>query len=346
MPIGTARMAHLCLSNSELHIGADWQNSSVLLRAMSDPLRPAMLLYPADGALHVESATPVGPVTLVVVDGTWSLTRKMVRQNPILAELPRLSFQPSMPSSYRIRREPKPHFLLTIEALAHVLSVLESDPQNCRRLLEPFHQMIDRQIELRELNRTLPCRHFIKQKRAPNVPAVLREHRDDIVCVVGEANAWPYLAFDTRMAYPDELVHWVAWRIATNESFEFIAAPRYPLAPNTAEHVALRPERLNAGGSLRELQAGWRCFVRDTDIVCSWGCYATGLLAAGGGYLPPLRFDLRALAKDLLKRKFGTMDQFLAGAGDGSAMASGRAGLRLGQLVQIAKSFCEGKLPL
>lgn len=206
--------------------------------------------------------------------------------------------------------------------------------------------MIDRQIELRELNRTLPCRHVIKQRRVPKVPAALRERWDDIVCVAGEANAWPYLAADTRSAYPDELVHWVAWRIATNESFEFIAAPRCPLAPNTAKHVALSPERLNAGGSFHELYAGWRRFVRDTDIVCSWGCYATGLLAAGGGHLPQLRFDLRALAKDLLKRRFGTMDRFLAlaGIGAGASLASGRAGLRLGQLVQIASSFSQGTI--
>ena len=344
MPIGTARMAHLCLSNSELHVGVDWQNSTALRSAIADPARRAMLLYPSDGAADVASKVPSTPVTLIVVDGTWSLTRKMVRQNPILAGLPRLSFQPSAPSNYRIRREPKPNFLSTIEALATVLGVLEGDPENCQRLLEPFRRMVDRQIELRELNRTLPCRHAIKQQRIPNIPPALRERKDDIVCVVGEANAWPYRSLETRDAYPDELVHWVAWRIATHEAFEFIARPRYPLAPNTTQHIALGPERLERGGSFDELRSNWRSFVRDTDILCSWGCYATGLLAADGGYLPQLRFDLRALSKDLLKRKLGTMDRFLGGTDEGSSLASGRAGVRLRQLVQIAQCFSEGSL--
>ena len=342
MPIGTARMASLCLPNSELHIGADWHNSQALTRALSDSLRPALLLYPSEDAVDVALQTPAGPVTLVVVDGTWSQAKKMVRQNPVLGRLPRVTFQPSHPSEYRIRREPKPYCVSTIEALMFVLGALEGQPERFRVLLEPFRRMIDQQIELKELNRSCPCRHVIKKKPAQlNVPVALRDRKDDIVCVVGEANAWPWCATEARTAYPDELVHWVAQRISTGELFEFMIAPRNPLAPNTTKHISLMAEQLYLGGTVDELLLQWHRFIRESDILCSWGCYATGLMASSGGILPFLRFDLRALAKGLLKRNIGTMEDFLSGIIDAprSSLASGRAGVRLSQLTRIAKCF-------
>src|SRR6266513_1940820 len=53
VPIGTARMASLCLPNSELHVGVHWQGSAAVARALSDPERPAVLLYPGEGAKDV-----------------------------------------------------------------------------------------------------------------------------------------------------------------------------------------------------------------------------------------------------------------------------------------------------
>jgi len=348
MSIGTARMAHLCLPNSELHVGVDWERSAALHRALSDPTRPAMLLYPSADALDIGQLPERHPMTLVVVDGTWANAKKMVKQNPILTALPRVAFQPPKPSEYRIRREPKPHCVSTVEALAHVLGVLEGQPDRFTQLLEPFRRMIDRQIELKELNQAVPCRHAKKVKRPVEIPTGLRERAGDIVCVVGEANAWPYCAGESRVRYPDELVHWVAFRLATGESFDCVARPRAPLALNTAKHIELSAEALNAGGSIEELCAAWQRFVRTTDVLCSWGCYATSLLTAAGGFLPPERFDLRWLSKSLLKRKLGSMDQFLEGLEGASAvsLASGRAGARLGQLVQIAKHFSGGTLPV
>src|ERR1700722_5104347 len=72
MAIGTARMATLCLPNAELAVGVRWEDSPVLTRALSDPERPAVLLYPGPGAIDVATDPPAGPVTLIVIDGTWS----------------------------------------------------------------------------------------------------------------------------------------------------------------------------------------------------------------------------------------------------------------------------------
>jgi DTW domain-containing protein YfiP len=122
--IGTARMASLCLPNAELHVGVHWRDSAALARALSDPERPAALLYPGEGAIDVVLSPPSGPVTLIVVDGTWWQTKKVVRENPELARLPRFAFTPPAPSEYRIRREPQDDYVSTIEALVHVLGAL------------------------------------------------------------------------------------------------------------------------------------------------------------------------------------------------------------------------------
>ncbi len=53
VPIGTARMANLCLPNAELYVGVKWSGSAALTRALSDPTRPAALLYPSPGAIDV-----------------------------------------------------------------------------------------------------------------------------------------------------------------------------------------------------------------------------------------------------------------------------------------------------
>ncbi len=133
MPIGTARMAHLCLPQSSLHVGIEWDGSEVLRDACADPERPPILLYPGPGARDILQDPPQAPVTLIVLDGTWSQARTLVRDNPRLAALPRYAFHPPEPSNYRIRREPRVEYVSTIEALMHVLGALEGDPSGSAR---------------------------------------------------------------------------------------------------------------------------------------------------------------------------------------------------------------------
>lgn len=341
VPIGTARMASLCLPNSEIHVGVRWRGSATLARALSDPTRPAVLLYPGEGAIDVVRDPPKGPVTLVVVDGTWWQTKKVVRENPELAALPRYAFTPPSPSEYRIRREPNETCVSTIEALVHVLGALEGDPERFRALLAPFRAMVEAQLACAERFQGGRLRHkrAPKPPRRPQVPAVLRERANDLVCVAGEANAWPYCGRQQGTVYQDELVHWVARRLGTGETFDVVVAPKNPVAPRTPAYVGLDEARLATGETLDELHARWRAFVRDTDVVCSWGRYATALFASAGGHLPEARLDLRQVARVFAKGKVGTIEEFVARAGvaDTSRWASGRAGLRLAQVSSIAR---------
>jgi hypothetical protein len=332
-------MAALCLPNAELHVGVRWAGSAALTRALSDPARPAVLLYPGEGAIDVASHPPAGPVTLIVVDGTWWQARKVIRENPELSALPRYTFTPPNPSEYRIRMEPDAACVSTIEALVHVLGVLEGDRERFYALLAPFRAMIDAQVACAERFRQARSRHN-RGPRPPRrrLPPPLIAHGKRLVCVSGEANAWPYGSNQRAARYPEELVQWVAFRPSTGERFELVKAPRH-LAPMTPVHLALPRPVLESGCTGEQLRQQWRAFVHDDDVLCSWGTYATALFAAEGGYLPPVRLDLRQVARAYLHGRFGTLDELLVRLGVASppALGSGRAGERLGQLVRLTR---------
>jgi DTW domain-containing protein YfiP len=339
MPIGTARMASLCLPQAELHVGIRWTDSAPLARALQDPARPPILLYPGPGARDILREPPRGPVTLVVVDGTWSQAKTVVRDNPVLQALPRYAFATPEPSQYRIRREPRAEYVSTIEALMHVLGALEGEPARFRSLLDPLNAMVDAQLACQ----ARAPRRRVRQPRAPRdprerLPEIITRRFGDLLCVVGEANAWPYRA--GVASPPEELVHWVAHRVATGETFDAITAPERPLSPSTTFHSELPESVLRAAAPRAELFARFARFARPTDLVCAWGHYGPDLLRAGGGVLPPEQLDLRAEAHRLLNRKLGSLEAYAATMGATPApLTIGRAGRRLAMLVQIVRDW-------
>jgi tRNA-uridine aminocarboxypropyltransferase len=339
MPIGTARMASLCLPEAELHVGVRWADSAPLAHALRDPARPPILLYPGPGARDILREPPAGPVTLVVVDGTWSQAKTVVRDNPVLQALPRYAFSTPEPSQYRIRREPRAEYVSTIEALMHVLGVLEGDPARFRSLLDPLRAMVDAQLACQERS----PRHRVRHPRPPRppgarVPAVITERPGDLVCVVGEANAWSYSAgFESP---PEELVHWVAHRVATGETFDVIAAPQGPLSPSTTFHSELSEDALRRAAPRAALFAALARFLRPSDVLCSWGHYSPNLAVASGASLPGERFDLRTHAYAMANRKLGSLEAYAATLGPTPApLTIGRAGRRLAMLVQIVRAW-------
>ncbi len=345
VPVNTVRIASLCLPEAETHVGVDWTSSAVLDRVLADSSRPAALLYPGPEAVDVEEHPPPGPITLVVVDGTWWQARKVVRSNPALAALPRYAFRPRVPSQYRIRAEPHDDYVSTIEALVHVLGVLEGDPERYAAMLVPFRAMVDRQVEYSKHGggraRVRKPRALAARARNPSAQ-FLEEHFDDLVCVHAEANAWPYDSAE-RARYGDELVEWLACRVATGETMRRFVTPRGALAPNTLHHLALDPSVLSdatRAASVAEVLEQWRAFSRPSDVVCAWGTYAPRLFEAAGGALPIARVDVRDAARRHAGRKVGTMLEFLTALGASAPSADeGRGAERLTQLVAITRAL-------
>ncbi len=336
--IGTARMASLSLPDSELHVGVRWDDHPGLARALADETRPAALLFPGPGAKDILTERPPGPITLVVVDGTWSQAKTVVRDNPILQSLPRYAFVTPEPSQYRIRKEPNDQFVSTIEALMHVLGVLEGDRDGFRALLEPFRAMVDMQLHAQA---TRPQRR-VRVERGPRpdrprLPEALTTRFADLVCVVGEANAWPYKK--TAPQGPDELVHWVAIRPSTGERFEQLCTPQRALSPNTTFHSRLAEADIVGAGERRALFEAFAAFVRPTDVIAAWGHYGPNLYRDGGGTLAP-HLDLRALCQRLNNKKFGSLEDAAATIGaPRDSIGRGRGGSRLAALVQLVEHW-------
>jgi DTW domain-containing protein YfiP len=337
--IGTARMASLCLPQASLHVGVRWDDASVFA---ADPSRPPILLYPGNGARDVLREPPRGPVTLVVVDGTWSQARTVVRDNPLLQALPRYAFVAPEPSQYRIRREPCDGYVSTIEAVMHVLGAVEGTPERFRALLEPLRAMVDFQLACQAQSPRRQMRQVPRPARAPR-PSPLAARFGDLIAVVGEANAWPYdpaksATRDLAAArQPDELVHWIAERVATGERFEAIAAPT-ALSPSTPFHIELTAAQLRAGGNRADLVAGFARFVRRSDICCAWGCYAFELLRGAApdaaAALPDALVDVRAHVKHTSRARVGSLEEYAAGLGVAMHRSdAGRAARRLDLLV-------------
>jgi DTW domain-containing protein YfiP len=351
MGIGTAHMAHLALPNSILSVAFDFTRDPTIHAILTEPSPSYVaVLFPGPEARDVATLPPGQPLTLIVIDGTWSQARSLLRSNPALAALPRVAFAPQKPSDYRIRRQPAVLCVSTIEALAEVLTIVEPPGLSFERLLDPFQAMVKRQEQFAtEVNSR---RHFASStarahERPPRFDARLRELWSRIVCVQGEANAWP-LSKPSRPR--PEIVHWAAYRPATGETYEAIVCPREPLGPATHAHVDLPAERIMCGVDMDTWRDSWRAFRKPDDIFLTWGLYYAGVARADGLFVGDTNaddnsdfIDVRAEVTTYLQERVSTVDRCLERL-EGKAIAldvGGRAGRRLSALGGVVRALCE-----
>jgi hypothetical protein len=331
-------MAHLCLPNSELHLGVDFTGHPRLEALAAHPERVAVL-FPGPGARTLEEAAANPPESLIVVDGTWPLAKKVVKSNPLLASLPRIGFTPRRPSNYRIRAEPADHCVSTIEAVVEVLGALETgDPRRFDAMLHPFEFMVDTQIESRSQRLSPPRRRIYRSPWLP--PLELRSLSEDfsrLVLLYAEANAHP-----VEEGIPPELVHLVACRPSTGERFEAILAPRQPLARSTPLHTELPEELLRTGEDRDSALSRFEAFLRPDDVLAVWTTYALDLLWRDGVSRRPAA-NLRLATARALKGKAGGVEQAvpLLGAQLPAPWAPGRAGRRIQALEAVFRELVE-----
>lgn len=152
----TGRLTHLCLPNSELHVGKSFDADEAVQSVLSDPRNFCVLLYPGIEARNLSTGdltrADLGDRQLVVVllDATWSGARKMLKLSPSLQRLPRIMFTPTAPSRYVIKQQPQAGCLSTLEAVHELLTVLDRSGLDRyaqpAQLLGVFQRMQDFQI--------------------------------------------------------------------------------------------------------------------------------------------------------------------------------------------------------
>lgn len=157
---GSARLLHLSLPHSRMVVGEIFAERE-LQELLFGPRQPdeetrhrhVILLYPdppagqapgmpqppcLDDALLQEPAQ----LRLVVLDGTWRKSRKMLYLNPLLQTLPRLSLRGVPASQYLIRKAHRPGQLSTLEAACYALMQLERNDEKYARLINAFNSFV------------------------------------------------------------------------------------------------------------------------------------------------------------------------------------------------------------
>ncbi|MCC7441398.1 MAG: DTW domain-containing protein [Bdellovibrionales bacterium] len=146
--VGTGRLTHLLLPGSNLFCETAFETHPGVEAILADPTHHAVTLYPGAEAWPLERGSPAPEgraLTVFVFDASWSIAKKMLHRSPRLASLPRVSFSPGPGSEYRIRRQPAPHCLSTIEAVHRVLALVEP-ALDAEVLMRLFRHRVEAQL--------------------------------------------------------------------------------------------------------------------------------------------------------------------------------------------------------
>lgn len=167
--LGTGRLTHLALSGSSLLSGVDFTDDPTLNALLRNKRYSPHLLYPGTAALNISAGElPQVPsdrqLLVIIIDGTWACSRKVLHLSANLHDLPRLVINPGSPSRFTFKRQPKPHYIATIEAAYLLLSALADsglenpDPRR-KLLLDLLDALVSFQEHCRHIRRDSSYRH-------------------------------------------------------------------------------------------------------------------------------------------------------------------------------------------
>lgn len=156
---GSARLTFLSLQNRHWQEGEAFDAIPVLDQWLQDN-KQVVLLYPLLGDT-VPSVTPeslvldvaddgLQAIKLVVLDGTWKKTRKMLFLNPQLASLRRLEVVMTSASHYAIRKQKNAQTYSTLEAVQQALSDLEKNAEKYAPLSRVLNDLVAQQTAFRQ----------------------------------------------------------------------------------------------------------------------------------------------------------------------------------------------------
>jgi DTW domain-containing protein YfiP len=161
--LGTAGLTVRHFRNAILKVGLSWPGLAKILGRPADPQRWAVLYL---GSAKAAALAPGREVVLlnrkgepepnqgallrdiegiVLLDGNWSQAKALWWRNAWMLKCRRIILGPPRPSRYgRLRREPRPDGLSTIEAAAMLVSRLENRPEIEAALIASFEKLLAR----------------------------------------------------------------------------------------------------------------------------------------------------------------------------------------------------------
>jgi len=139
----SARLLRLGLARCRVVVGEAFEPDA--LRALLDrDVSTVALLYPSEGLARSEAETAAAPPErLVVLDGTWRKSLRLLHANPLLQSLPRWSLRPAAPARYApLRKTRVAAHLSTLEATCAALAEIERAPDRYTPLLDAFDRFV------------------------------------------------------------------------------------------------------------------------------------------------------------------------------------------------------------
>jgi len=162
---GTGHFTHLSLSNSELYIDVSFAHHERVNTLINDENNSCYVLYPSEKSL-VLNDRPLeqnGKQNVIfLIDSTWHNAKKLLRDSPNVQALPKVSFEHTKSSEFKIKEQPMELCLSTMESTLCVLELLSL--QGNERLssfeiegfLEPFRKMVEYQVKCTHLENKSP----------------------------------------------------------------------------------------------------------------------------------------------------------------------------------------------
>lgn len=152
---GSLALLRACVPDITVWSSHDFSQYTALNALLAEPNLQCVLLYPGEQAQsvsHWQESSPTGPLCIIVLDGTWRKSLKMLLGHPQLAQLPRMSLASTHASRYLIRKSPRTDGLSTFEAVGFLMrewcqqqgdavGITESE-----RLLASFERWIAREL--------------------------------------------------------------------------------------------------------------------------------------------------------------------------------------------------------
>lgn len=159
--LGTARLVELSLpKRAKVEVGLSWRSLDHAVGREVDRKqwgvlhlgqlpRPLTALEQTEPIVVLSKAgermEPSELYGLVVLDGSWSQAKALWWRNPWLLKLPRVMLHPKTPSLYgKMRKEPRPECLSTLEAIAEALVALGEPKESGDTLKRLFRTLLQR----------------------------------------------------------------------------------------------------------------------------------------------------------------------------------------------------------
>ncbi len=154
--VGTGRVTHLSLKNSEIIVGVDFTEDKRVNELLLSS--NCFLLYPGRKSISLSSKDTRDYFdkkdnTIFIIDGTWACAKKMMRKSVNLHNLTRISFDSNIKSKFDIKHQPESYCLSTMESVGEVLKGLKNlnieniEEKSLKNFTFPLTKLVEFQVQ-------------------------------------------------------------------------------------------------------------------------------------------------------------------------------------------------------